>query len=145
MPTYTVDASVFLSAFNDAEPDHAVSLRVMERLQAEAIPLIAPALLLPEVAAAIGRGTGDSVLAKRFASALARLPHLVLVLLDTKLAQQAADVAARHHLRGADAVYVAVAVRFGSALLTLDREQHKRAEPLVTARYPAELLADFGG
>ena len=140
MPTYTVDASVFLNAFNASEAGHATSRRALEWLQNEAHPIIAPTLVLPEVSAAIGRGTGDPSLAGRFAETLARLPHLVLVPLDLRLARQAADVAAHYRLRGADSVYVAVAVRFGSSLITLDREQAERAAPLVSVMTPAQFL-----
>ena len=66
----------------------------------------------------------------------------MLVPLDTALAQQATDVAARYRLRGSDAVYAAVALRFGSTLVTLDREQRERVAEALTARYQAEVLAE---
>jgi len=141
--TYTVDASVFLNGFNPYEPGHEESQRLLALLQERAAPIIVPTLLLPEVAAAIGRGRQDSDLARGFASALGRLPHLMLVPLDTSLAQQAADVAAQHFLRGSDAVYAAVALRFGSTLITLDREQRERIMDVIPARGPAEALAEW--
>ena len=101
-----------------------------------------PTLLLPEVAAAVSRGREDEELARQFAATLSRLPHLVLVPLDTALAQQAAGVAAQYRLRGSDAVYAAVALRFGSTLVTLDREQRERVAEALPARYPAEALAE---
>ncbi len=137
--TYTVDASVFLNAYNTREPGHADSRRLLDRLRANADPIIVPALVLPEVAATIRRGHPDPSLARAFADAIARLPHLVLIPLDEVLARQAVDVAAQHRLRGADAVYVAVALRFGSTLVTLDREQHDRAAAVLNTRYPVEL------
>jgi predicted nucleic acid-binding protein len=140
--TYTVDASVFLNGFNPYEPGHEESRRLLALLQEQAAPVIVPTLLLPEVAATIGRGRKDANLARRFASALSRLPHLMLVPLDTGLAQQAADVAAQHFLRGSDAVYAAVALRFGSTMITLDREQHERIMDVIPTRGPAEALAE---
>ena len=107
-----------------------------------AVPIIVPTLLLPEVAAAVSRGREDEELAREFTAALSRLPHLVLIPLDTALARQAVDVAAQYHLRGSDAVYAAVALRFGSTLITLDLEQRERVADALTARYPAEVLAD---
>ena len=44
-----------------------------------------------------------------------------------------------------DAVYVAVALRFGSTLITLDRQQRDRARQVLTARLPAEELAKTAG
>jgi len=133
--TYTVDASVFLNGFNPYEAGHEESRRLLALLQKQAAPIVVPTLLLPEVAAAIGRGCQDADLARKFAAALSRLPHLVLIPLDTTLAQQAADVAARYRLRGSDAVYAAVALRFGSALITLDQEQRERLTGVLLTRY----------
>jgi predicted nucleic acid-binding protein len=137
---YTVDASVFLNAFNPYEPGHADSRRFLSQLQERATPIAVPTLLLPEVAAAIGRGRGDETLARAFASELGRLPHLVWVPLDRTLAEQAVHVAARHRLRGSDAVYAAVALRFGSTLVTLDREQGERVGVVLPSLSPAEAL-----
>ena len=55
---------------------------------------------------------------------------------------QHAAAAAQYRLRGSDAVYAAVALRFGSVLVTLDREQRERLEEIVTSRYPTEILAE---
>jgi predicted nucleic acid-binding protein len=141
---YTVDASVFLNAFNPYEAGHEESRRFLELLQARAIPIIVPTLLLPEVAAAVRRGTGNESLAREFTSSLERLPHLMLIPLDTTLARQAVDVAVVHGLRGSEAVYLAVALRFGSGLATLDHEQHDRSSGALSAYYPAEALAEMG-
>ena len=139
---YTVDASVYLNGFNPYEPGHEVSRRFLEHLRDKALPLIEPTLLLPEVAAAVSRGREDADLARRFAAALKRLPHLLLIPLDETLAQQAVELAADHRLRGSDAVYAAVALRFGSTLVTLDREQRERVADVITACLPSEVLQD---
>ena len=141
--TYTVDASVFLNGFNPYEAGHEESRRLLALLQEQAAPIVVPTLLLPEVAAAIGWGRQDADLAREFAAALSRLPHLVLIPLDTTLARQAADVAAQYRLRGSDAIYAAVALRFGSTLITLDREQRERVAGALLARYPAEVLGTW--
>jgi len=140
---YTVDASVFLSGFNPYEVGHEESRRLLARMQDEAVPMIAPTLLLPEVAAAVGQGRDDTDLARRFAARLRRLPHLILTPLDETLAQQAADMAAQYRLRGSDAVYAAVALRFGSTLVTLDQEQRERVATVIPTRWPAEALAEW--
>ncbi|MCG3212452.1 MAG: tRNA(fMet)-specific endonuclease VapC [Anaerolineae bacterium] len=140
--TYTIDASVFINAFNPAEVGHADSHKLLAHLREQAAPLIAPTLLLPEVAAAIRRGRGDEALARQFAAALSRLPHLVLTPLDQVLAQQAGEIAARYSLRGSDAVYAAVALRFGSTLVTLDREQRERVAAALPTCTPVEALVE---
>ncbi len=143
--TYTIDASVFLNAFNPYEIGHEDSHWLLARFQEQATPIIVPTLLLPEVAAAVSRGREDEDLAREFAAAVSRLPHLVWVALDARLAQQAADTAARYRLRGSDAVYAAVALRFGSTLITLDREQEDRLQRVIPTRFPAEARAETQG
>ena len=114
----------------------------LARLQEQAVPIIVPTLLLPEVAAAISRGRGDEDLAREFANTLSSLPHLMMIPLDDTLARQATNVAARYHLRGSDSVYAAVALRFGSTLVTLDREQRERVASALSTRTPAQALAE---
>lgn len=140
MGPFTVDASVFLNAFIPHEAGHEQSHRLLARLQAEAVPIVVPTLLLPEVGGTIARGRQDPVLARDFSRAVSRLPHLVLVALDAALAQRALEVAAEHRLRGSDAVYATVAIQFGSTLVTLDREQRERVTKVVPARWPSEVV-----
>jgi hypothetical protein len=79
-----------------------------------------------------------------FVLALSRLPHLILIPLDDTLARQDLDVAAGHRLRGSDAVYAAVALRFGSTLVTLDREQQERIAALIPAYDPSRIFDELG-
>jgi predicted nucleic acid-binding protein len=139
VPAYTLDASVFVNAFVPAEQGHAESRRLLEELRDQAAPVVVPTLAFTEIAAAVARGQDDSELARRFAQQVARLPHLIAVALDSQLAQQAAALAARYRLRGADAVYVAVAHRFGSVLVTRDEEQLLRSKEAVRALRPGEV------
>ncbi|HEV8132734.1 MAG TPA: type II toxin-antitoxin system VapC family toxin [Acidobacteriota bacterium] len=140
----TVDASVFLNAFNPTEAGHKDSNRLMARMKELATPIIVPTLVLPEVAATISRVLHDSALAAAFAKNLQRLPNLMLVALDIMLAEQAADMAAQRRLRGSDSVYAAVALRFGSTLVTLDREQRERLATVISSRSPTEMMAELG-
>lgn len=137
--TYTVDASVFLNAFNPYEEGHEESKALLARFAQNAIPVIVPNLLRVEVAAAIARGRGDAGLALRFAEALLRLPHLVTVPVDDRLAAAAAGIAADQRLRAADAVYGAVALRFGSGLVTRDQEQRERLAEVIPTFRPGEV------
>jgi predicted nucleic acid-binding protein len=143
--TYTVDASVFVNAFNSHEPGYVDSYRFLEYVKTQAFPIIVPTLLLPEIAAAIGRGSQNATLARKLANAVGRLPNVIMVPLDDVLAQQAADVAAEYRLRGSDAVYVAVALRFGSTLVTLDQEQAARVAPVLATQNPLEALTTLEG
>ena len=143
MGPLTIDASVFLNAFNPGEDGHEISKELLARLLRLGVPLNAPSLLLPELASAIRRGLDNPDLARQFARAISHLPHLTLIPLDELLAQQAVDAAALYRLRGSDAVYAAVAQRFACPLITLDKQQHDRVRAELKTFYPAGLLPEI--
>ena len=121
-PRYTVDASVFVNAFNPHEDGHAESLAFLAAVQEGADPVIVPTLLVPELAAAAARASDDSAGALDYAHATIALPHVTLVSLTPAMSRQAGELAAMHRLRGADAVYVAVARRYGTTVVSRDEE-----------------------
>lgn len=140
---YTLDASVFTRTIDPTEPEHGTCLALLEHLHAEATPIVVPTLVLAEVAGAISRARRDPIRARVVAAALRALPHVTFVALDDELAERAADLAADHHLRGADAVYVAVAQQLNTTLVTLDAEQRTRGARAITTRSPAEALDEL--
>ena len=68
-----VDASVIVSRLVPHDVHHEVSRRWLARHVAGRGLVIAPALLLPEVAAAVARRTGESRLARRAVDAVLRV------------------------------------------------------------------------
>ena len=137
---YTVDASVFINAFNPHEDGHTESLQILTDIQHRGDPIIVPALILPEIASAVARASGDVAGAVRYAKATAALPQLSLVALTPAAAREAAELGATHRLRGADAVYVAVARRYGTVLVTRDNEQRSRGTAVVPCQTPEEAM-----
>jgi predicted nucleic acid-binding protein len=140
---YTIDASVYARDFDVRDPEHATCRALLARLAADATPVIVPLLLLAEISATISRERHDPIAARLAMDAIRAQPHLRLVPLDDGLAQEAAELAADYALRGADAVYVALARRYGCTLVSLDREQRERPAAIVTTRTPAEVLAEL--
>ena len=135
----TVDASVFVSALNSAEPDHRESVDFLSALGDRPRPLILPTLVRPEIAGAVVRRTGDRELALRDAELGFLRGQVVFVELDAALADEATELAATHGLRGADAVYAATARRFDAVLVTLDSEQQDKLPADIVARRPGEV------
>jgi predicted nucleic acid-binding protein len=59
------------------------------------------------------------------------------------LADQALPLAAQHRLRGADAVYAAVALAYTTTLISLDNEHLNRLSGIVSVLTPAQALAQI--
>jgi predicted nucleic acid-binding protein len=138
---YTIDASVFVNAFNPHEDGHARSLEFLTAVRDAGDPVLVPTLMVVEVAAAAARASGDAAGALAYALAAGALPHITLVSLTSRLARQAAELAVTHRLRGADAVYLIVARRYGAMLVSRDQEQRARGAAITTCRTPDEALA----
>jgi predicted nucleic acid-binding protein len=132
----TIDASVFVSAFTPTEPAHQASRACMLNIREKSIPIIVPVLVLPEISAAIARGQGKPELGKAFVQQLRNFPNTTFINVDETVANLAADIAANNRLRGSDAVYAAVALRFGTKLITLDKEQLDRLPKVLSVRPP---------
>lgn len=132
----TIDASVFVSAFTPSEPAHQASKTFMLHIRQQAVPIIVPVLVLPEISAALARGQNKPDLGKAFVQELKNFPNTTFIDLDSNLADIAVDVAAQYRLRASDAVYAAVALRFGTQLVTLDREQLERLPKVLSVTAP---------
>jgi len=131
-----VDASVWVSALVAADVHHAQSRHWLSETMASGEPIIAPVLLLPEVACAIARGTMLPELGVRAAEEIRHSGALRLVALDATSAAEAAMLGARLRLRGADSVYVTVAATLHVPLVTWDQELATRAATLVETLSP---------
>jgi predicted nucleic acid-binding protein len=133
-----VDASVVVSRLVPHDVHHAASRAWLTRHVSDGELVVAPALLLPEIAGAVARRTRVPRLARRAVEAILRLHALRLVPMDTVLARTAADLAGRLRLRGADAVYIATAVTLQLTLITWDVEQRQRAARVIHIVAPDE-------
>ena len=88
-----VDASVIVSRLVPHDVHHEPTRRWLMHHVGDGGLLIAPTLLLAEVAGAVARRTGKARLARRAVATVLCLPGLRLVSLDEALARMAADLA----------------------------------------------------
>jgi len=139
----TVDASVHVNALNPAEAGSAESKAFLDWLQQERQPVTSPTLLLVEVAAAVARSQNDSERGIEAMQRLQDLPQHTWLALDRSMTIQSARLAARYRLRGADAVYAAVAQRTGATLVTADRQQLERLQGAVPVLSPTQALSQL--
>ena len=131
-----VDASVWVSALVLQEPHHADSSRWLDEQVASLAPLTIPSLFLAELAGALRRRTGSAAVARRAIQEVISTPGLRIVEIDLPLAQHATEIAVELAVRGADAVYVAVARRFDLPLVTWDQEVQTRCAGFIEVVHP---------
>ncbi|MEM7537463.1 MAG: PIN domain-containing protein [Chloroflexota bacterium] len=137
---YTTDASVWVNSFDRVETGHEISRKFLAEVRRLSVPIILPSLVIVEVASAISRSRGDDEAAQAFASAIAKLPKSTLIEINTSLAKQALKLASTHKLRGADAIYAAVAVQHSCILVSLDNEHLTRLTSILTVQTPTDTL-----
>lgn len=121
-----VDASVWVSAFLPADVHHEEVLAFLKRIVERGETVVLPNLALAEIGGAIARRTGDAALAADALALVRRQPLLTIHALDDSLGEAAARLAIDARVRGADAVYVALAAWLDTVLVTLDREVLER-------------------
>lgn len=131
-----IDASVYVALINPHEEAHEECWAWLRDAYPAGEPIAAPAILVAEVAAAISRGASDVTLAHRAAQQILSGNVVELVPVTASLTRRAAGIAAEHRIRGADACYVALAVRLEQELVTLDRQQLERGAAVVDTRRP---------
>jgi predicted nucleic acid-binding protein len=136
MAEVVADASVWISYFHAPDALHAPTRAWFGAWLVQRNRVIAPALLLPEVGGGIARRSGQAVLGHRAVTMLRTRARIDIVDLDRALAEDAARLAVALGIRGADAVYVALAQRLSLPLVTWDQEQLTRGAAVVQTRTP---------
>ena len=136
MADVVVDASVWVSRASHGDVTHALTRAWFEHQATDGGLLVAPVLMLAEVAGAIARITGHGEAGRGVAERVTRLPALRLVAIDNEVGRRSAEIAADLRLRGSDAVYVALAERLGLPLVTWDAEQRVRGSRIVATLAP---------
>ncbi len=137
----TLDANVFVGSLTPAGIHFSDSLALLTRIRAEKRNVVCPTLVLPECAGAVIRPTGRRTLAQQALISVQTLPGIRFVELTEARATRASDIAVTCRLRGADAVYAAVAQEYGTTLITWDQELLTRGIAVVTVMTPADWLA----
>ena len=131
-----LDASVWVSAVIPDDVHHETTRPWLSRVSSTDT-LVTPTLGLLETAGAVARRTGSSALARRVVNAIERLPNVVVVIPDAELWTLAVEAASGRGLRGADALYVALAHALGMPLATWDDDQRRRARRYIKTVTPA--------
>ena len=131
-----IDASVYITMLDESDLEHANCLAWFAAAAEAGEPILAPSLILSEIAAAISRGRDDSALAKEAVRLLEQSVVVQLVAVTSELAHRAATIAADQRVRGADAIYLALAQQLDEPLVTLDRQQLLRGAAIARTQRP---------
>lgn len=135
-----IDASVWVAAFLSRDVHHGEVTAFLRKLIEDGLSVTIPVLALCEIAGAIGRQTTEPELAEKALGFLLAQSWIRFAPLNESLAAQAASLAARQRLRGADAVYVALAAQENGIIITLDREMLERTPDHLHACTPSDWL-----
>lgn len=135
-----VDASVWVASILDKDRHHSASAAFVRRLIELRQPASVPALVWPEISGAVSRRTGDTEQGIKVAGFLVAQNWITSFPLDSLLARESMRIAAGQRIRGADAVYVALAAVRREPLITLDAEMLERAPSNVERLSPADWL-----
>lgn len=126
-----IDASVWVSFFLESDAFHAKAcdlIRSLTQTPDETIRI--PTLAMIEVAGTISRVTGSSILANKSVRIMEAL-GVESYDLDESLARLATELASHLAVKGADAVYIALARDLADSLITFDKQQRERAAKIV--------------
>ena len=135
-----VDASVWISILMKNDFFHRQSYAWFEAYSVTKSGIAAPSLLLAEMAGGIARRTDDARMGKASIRYLMALEDVKIVSIDYELALIAAELASECRLRGADAIYVALAHKLEVPLLSWDQEQITRVQNVVKAGVPGTVF-----
>lgn len=132
----TLDANIWVGALDERDPVSGVCRACLLKAAEKSARLYSPLLLPVEVAATIGRKTRDARQGRLAAEWVRGFNGHVWQPLSEGCAETAERFAATLFLRGADAVYVAVAHLSDAVLLTYDAEVIERASKVVRVMTP---------
>jgi len=135
-PVVVIDASVWASSLLHNDSNYHAARSWIGNHTGRGGYFVAPILLVIEISATISRVTQDARSGRMAASQLYSIPFMRLVPVDRILVDEATDLAAQFYLRGADALYVAVAKQLSIPLVTFDAEQLTRPAAIITTIRP---------
>jgi predicted nucleic acid-binding protein len=128
---FIIDASIIVSSYFTTEKFHEKAKNFLEILIKRKETILLPEIIFPEIASAIARGTKNPRYALEFCQELRRLPNFIFLPIDESISWISVEIASNYFLKGADAIYVAAAYKYGCELATLDKTQKERASKVV--------------
>ena len=140
----TLDANIWVSAFDPREGFHAQSIAFLAHVARQGLALHGPATVPLEVACAMRRRLRKNAHADDVIGRLRAHPSLVLHPITDRLLDLALALGVERQLRGMDALYAATAALMEAPLISWDAELIQRAGAISPADWMAENAGDAG-
>lgn len=134
-----LDANVWVAMLLNEEPRHDESESWLHAWMGAERGLKVPSLFVVEVGSAIARRRKQPAEGMNAIHDIRREPTVDIVLPSFGLWEAAAERAAQLLIRGADAVYVAMAEELRLPLVTWDQEILDRASDVIDVRTPDQM------
>ena len=135
-----VDSNIFVGGLDPNDTLHQECVPLIERIVTGEIEALCPALVLVETTCVFRRRTTVE-LAFNVKEALARLPSILWLDINSDVAERACVLGIRTGLRGGDALVLQVAEQYGFPLVTMDREIREKAPAGISVLEPREVLS----
>lgn len=135
----TVDANVWVSAFDATDAFHAESVAFLRHLVRRDVVAHAPAILGLEIACAFARRFADPAAGMKAAADLEASRMLEMEAVGRPLLEEAMRLGTRRRLRAADALYAATAaLKTKGVLVSWDQELIDRAGAVTPTAWLAK-------
>jgi predicted nucleic acid-binding protein len=123
----TIDASVWIAAADATDKFHQPSRELLRKVVADGIAVIQPAFGRTEVACALARRLRDGAQGQQLTHSLMNRMVTSEIAMDVAFLTATEDIGTSLFLRGADALYAAVAQQSQGPLISWDNEHLQRA------------------
>ena len=142
----TIDASVFVSVFNDHEVQHEVSKNFLEEVTGGRYEIFVPIVTLFEVLQSFFRITGDS---KAKADVLEKFidwnieGNLTILPIEAEFLAYFSAHHEKFDLKTADSMIALTALKENSTLITWDEKLLKQSSKFVKSQTPKQFVANL--
>lgn len=139
----TIDASVFVAFLDNEDCEQLNASKCIEFCQKGNQKIFISSVFVSEVISALGRKTQNMNIALKAYDLIEAMKNIKFVTLDEEFSKKTNSLVARLFLRGADAIYAAIAQNSKSVLITLDKEMQKRSKTYIEVYSPLEFIAIY--
>ena len=135
-----IDTSAWIAGLVGGDIHHSDTIRFLHLMESRLIRFAVPAHFLAEIAGVLARtGEPDEIIEREIRS-IETTRRFQIVPVTVGLGLLAAEIARVANIRGADAVFVALARGLDIPLITWDKQQRERGDAFCRTMTPVEAM-----